>query len=343
VSALRTPGSAESTAGMLGGGVNLQDEDKLIAQSAQHQAGLNAQMQADAQARIGAAGGMMAIPGMETAASLGTLGNEYNAANKERAQARTDLGTRKKSLLAETMKDLRDFEVAKRTYGDQQANMKFQQYLSEKELGLKEKDMNFQQWLSGEQLDIQQADSATNRRVAVAGVTGRDPRTGRPTLAADQFTSQRDIDWANVAINRRTVENQMASIAADANDKKDKAKADAAKARGAAWGKGLEVLSGYLKPQEGEGPATRGDKFPYGAGVPDDPNTPENEAKGPYKRTFDAALRKLTQAGMSRSDALRMLQQSDYSDWRERATQMYSRLKRRGGAGGYAKGGGRPD
>lgn len=342
-SALRTPNQADQLAAGLGG-VDMRDEDALIAQAAAHQAGLTNQQQMDAQARAGAAGQMMAIPGMETAASLGTLGKEFSAASKERSQARADLGTRKKSLVAETMKDLRDFEVAKRTYGDQRANMLFQQYLSERELGLKEKDMNFQQWLSGQQLEIQQQDSATNRRVAVAGVTGKDPKTGKPTLDYRKWLSDRNIDWANVGVARAQVEATMAGLAQQVADAKDKEQKEAAQARGNAWAKGLEVLGGYLAPREGEGPATRGDRYPYGPGTPDDPNTPnKDETTGPYKRTFDGAMRKLTQAGMSRSDALRMLMQSDYSDWRTRARQMYNRLKRRGGAEGYTKGPGKPD
>lgn len=335
VSALRQPSAGDALQQQLGGGAPPADESQLIAQSAQNQAGLNAQMQGDANANIAAAGAMKAVPGIETAQSLGTLSGEFNADAAKRAQVHTDLGNRKQGLLSQTMKDLRDFEVAKRTYGDQHANMLFQQYLSQKELDLKVKDMDFQQWLSSQQLDIQQADSATNRRVAVAGVTGTDPRTGKPTLDTRKFIDQSKIDWANVGINQQQVNATLAQIGADAADNKDKKKAAAAQVRGEAWGKGLQALQGYLTPGKGQAPSSSHTDFPFNPGTPDNPaTTGTNEATTQYKRTYVGAYRTLLQAGMTRSDALRMLSQSTYTDWAEKASTDLRQLKRRVKSGG---------
>jgi hypothetical protein len=176
-------------------------------------------------------------------------------------------------------------------------NQQFQRYLAEQELGLKKKDQTFQQWLAGEQLDLE----------------------GR------KFKAQTEIDWANVAVNQRQVEAQLANISRDEAKAKTGEEKERAKLRGEQWNRGLELLAGFLKPGDNE--AAIGDEDPQ-----DDPNTDVDESqKAKYRRTYSDAFRLLTgQARMSRSDALRLLATSDFASWRQRARKELNNLKRRG-------------
>lgn len=185
-------------------------------------------------------------------------------------------------------------------------NQKFQQYLARQELGLKKKNQTFQQWLAEEQLGIQGR--------------GQD-------LAESQHRHQRDIDWANVAVNQRQVEAQLAAIDKEAKTGSDNDKKERAKLRGEQWTRGLEMLAGYLKPAEGEAPI--GDE---NTKRKDNPLTDADESQlKTYRRRYDDALRLLTgQARMSKSDALRLLAASDFASWRQRARKELNALKRRG-------------
>lgn len=177
-------------------------------------------------------------------------------------------------------------------------NQQFQQYLAEQELGLKKKDQTFQQWLAGQNLGLE------NRKLK----------------------SQTAIDWANVAVNQSQVEAQLANISDDAAKAKTGEEKERAKLRGEQWNKGLQVLSGYLKPGDTE--AGIGDENPQ-----DDPNTLDKDESqlSKYRRKYDDAFRLLTgQARMSKSDALRLLASSDFASWRSRARKELNSLKRRG-------------
>lgn len=188
-------------------------------------------------------------------------------------------------------------------------NQKFQQYLARQELGLKKENQTFQQWLANEQL----------------GLSGR-----QQTLAESTAVHQRNIDWANVGVNQRQVEAQLAAIDKEAKDGKDSDKRDRAKLRGEQWVKGLDMLANYLKPAEGEAPI--GDES---QDRKDNPLTDADESQlKTYRRRYDDALRLLTgQARMSRSDALRLLAASDFASWRQRAKRELTSLKRRGSKG----------
>lgn len=151
-----------------------------------------------------------------------------------------------------------------------------------------------------------------------------------------QFLHQRDIDWANVSINRRQVEAQIAAAEKDYRNAKTKEDKERAKVRGEGIAKATEWLSGFLKPGEGQAQPSNS-RFPYGAGapeVPEDPNTGRKYqgATTTYQRLFDDALRGMTRY-TSRSDALRILATSEYTDWRARAKQLLQRMKRRGRSG----------
>jgi hypothetical protein len=283
-------------------------------------------------ALLGLAGANRALPSVGLAQGNEVERQRFNAVNQDFNQKRTDLNAQIPGLVQASLKDQRDFELSKAQFGEQKANDLFQQYLADKELNLKSKDQTFQQWLARAQLK-----ETTRSNKATEGLT------------AAQQKSQAAIDWANVGINRTQAEGTLAQIRQDAAKEKDAKKKEALKARGEAVAKGLEWLSGYMAPAKGQSTSTHSN-YPYGAAGegaikdnPDDPSTLKDNTSE-YKRTFDEALRGLTNY-MSRSDALRILKKSEYSDWRDRANQYYARMKRRPGMGaaGYSKGGGRPD
>lgn len=327
----------------------------LAGVASQFQGAQNSLAQAG-QGDIAAAGAREAIPGQELAINLRNITGEHTANLGDLTQKRNDIQKQRPNLLRQAVRDLQDFELAKRQFGDAHANQMFQQFLAERQLGDQEADTTFQRWLAKSQLlgttpggQTTLAGRAQNTadRVAVAGVTGTDPRTGKPTLAARDFLSQwrerlaqRNISWANVGINQQQVNAQLAAVAQQAADASDKKKSDQAAKRGAGIAAGIEALSGYM----GTAPSNVRPDYPAAAAipatsaVPDNPATAVNEAKPAtkgseaYKRTFDGAMRVL-ELHMSRSDALRILQKSNYSDWRARANYLTQRSKRRGRSG----------
>lgn len=281
----------------------------------------------NAQMSLGSgAGALLGFMGAErTLPSVG-LG-QYQEQERQRWRAQQqDLLGQKSDLLgqvpglqASALKDLRDFELAKAQFGETRANNMFQQYLAEQELGLKRSDQTFQQWLARQQL------SETKRS-----------NRAQEGLSMQQFLHQKDIDWANVGINQRQVEAQIAAAERDYRNAKNKDAKERAKVRGEGIAKATEWLSGFMKPSEGQaGPSNS--KYPFGAGKPEvaeDPNTGRKyqPATSTYQRLFDDALRGMTRY-TSRSDALRILATSEYSDWRAKAKYLLQRMKRRGRSG----------
>lgn len=292
---------------------------------------------AGAGALLGMMGAQKGLPSIGLQQNQGVEAGRYNAITQDLGRKKTDIMGTVPQLVQQNLKDQQAFELAKRQFGQSKANDLFQQYLAEQELGLKKKDQTFQQWLATSQLDETKRSNQANE-----GIT------------STQNANQNAIDWANVGINRTQAEGTLAQIKADAAKEKDGKKKEALKARGDAISKGLEWLSGYMVPSKGQSTSHHGN-YPYGgavAGSVDDPATALDESdpkQNPnyqeksteYKRTYADALRGLTQY-MSRSDALRILKKSEYSDWRDKANVDYSRLKRRGVAG-YSKGHGKPD
>lgn len=285
-------------------------------------------------ALLGLMGAQRSLPSVGLKQNQDVENQRYNAQTLDFAKQRGDLTATVPGLVKSSLNDQKQFELAKAQFGQSKANDLFQRYLAEQELGLKKKDQSFQQWLASQQL----------------GETKRSNKANEG-LQRQQFLHQRNIDWANVGINRTQAEGTLAQIAADAAKEKNATKKEGLQKRGEAIATGLEWLSGYMATKKGESTSTNGD-YPYGAAVAapvDDPATPADESKNgeattEYKRTFDDALRGLTNY-MSRSDALRILLKSEYGDWRQRAQQYYSRMKRRPGSGasGYLKGSGKPD
>lgn len=292
---------------------------------------------AGAGALMGMMGAQKGLPAIGLQQNQGAEQGRYNAITQDLGRKKSDLMTTVPGLVQQNLKDQQAFELAKRQFGQSKANDLFQQYLAEQELGLKKKDQTFQQWLATSQLDETKRSNQANE-----GIT------------STQNTNQNAIDWANVGINRMAAEGTLAQIRKDERTAKDAKKKERLKARGDAISKGLEWLSGYMVPAKGQSTSHHGN-YPYGAAVAgsvDDPATAidESDAKQnpnytekstEYKRTYADALRGLTQY-MSRSDALRILKKSEYSDWRDKADVDYSRMKRRG-VKGYSKGHGKPD
>lgn len=319
---------------------NAPQTSQLLTGAAANEAGILGNATSDATAQIAAAGERRAIPGQQLALSLRDIGGEHTANLNEIQTGRDALKKNRPALLRQALQDLQSFEIAKRQYGDQHANQLFQQFLAEKQLGDSEQNQTFQQWLATQQLNISQQQADDQSRVTGATITGTDPKTGRPTFDYRKWLDQSNIDWANVGINQQQATAQIAAIAAQANDADDKKKSDAAAKRGEGIAKGIEWLSGFM----GEAPPGTNSKYPFAPAVPsagaisDDPSTPQNEGKPAvkgsptYRKLFDDALRGMTQY-MSRSDALRILTKSNYSDWRAKANYLLQRAKRRGRSG----------
>lgn len=231
----------------------------------------------------------------------------HNARQLELLASNKDIEGERAGLQAKNMQDLRDFELSKAQLGETKANNLFQQYLAEQELGLKKKDQTFQQFLATEELGL---------------------KKDSQDLARQQFLHSSQIDWAGVANNQKEIEGMFAQIAADAANAKDAKKQEQAKLRGEGMAKALEYLSSYLAPQKGEAQGTRRN-HPFGAGNvgPDEQEGTPDDIRN-YQRLFADALQGMQQY-TSKSDALRILMKSPYSDWRKKATAEYNKLKRR--------------
>lgn len=264
-------------------------------------------------AALGAMGESRGLAGIGLQQNQEQERQRYNAIVKDISGKRTDTTNQLSGLIATSLKDQRDFQLAKSQLGEQKANRLFQQYLSEQELGLKKKDQSFQQWLATQQI----------------GETKRSNRA-QEGLAREQFLSQRAIDWANVGINKTQAEAQLAQIAADAENAKNGDAKEKAKMRGEGMSKAIEWLSGYMVPGKDEATHSTSGAYPYNPGGDiTDPNTGDVKSLAPYKRTFDDAVRGMM-LFTSKSDALRILSHSEYTDWRSKARAMLTRLKRRG-------------
>lgn len=278
---------------------------------------------AGAGALLGMMGANRSLPAVGLQQNQDVERQRWNAENQGFLTQKRDVAASMPGLVQSSLKDSRDFELAKAQFGEQKANNLFQQYLATQELGLKKKDQTFQQWLAGQQL----------------GETVRSNKS-QEGLKRAEFLHARNIDWANVGINRAQVENTMAQIASDAANTQDKKKADQSKLRGEGMAKAMEWLSGYMAPGKGEAAPNTG-AYPYSKGAPEQAagtvGTPSEGRKyapatGDYQRLFDDALRGMLQY-TTRSDALRVLMHSNYPDWRNKAQTMYTRLKRRGKSG----------
>ena len=134
---------------------------------------------------------------------------------------------------------------------------------------------------------------------------------------------------ANVS-RENEVEAMFAQIEADMANAKTAAEAEKAKLRGEGLAKGLEWLSGYLTPGKGQA-SSQSSKYPYGkgnAGADETVGTADDVAD--FQKLYaDAYNGLLNYTG--KSDALRILMRSPYSDWRKKAKAEYNKLKRRPG------------
>ena len=240
----------------------------------------------------------------------------FNAQQQELTAGRNALQGERAGIQAKNMQDLRDFELSKAQFGETKASNLFQQYLAQKELDLKTKDQTFQQWLAGEELGIKQGDQDIARDTL--------------GLEREKFLQSSKIDWANVSIEQDKTKAMFAQIEADMANAKTAAEAEKAKLRGEGLAKGLEWLSGYLTPGKGQA-SSQSSKYPYGkgnAGADETVGTADDVAD--FQKLYaDAYNGLLNYTG--KSDALRILMRSPYSDWRKKAKAEYNKLKRRPG------------
>lgn len=252
-----------------------------------------------------------------TLAGIGRIdaGNQedrrYNAQVTELRNQRQDALGQLPNLVSTARSDIQGQETQKAQLGEAQKNRLFQQYLSEQELGLKKRNQSFQEWLGQQNLGLSKEQLGLDR---------------------SKLREQTAIDWANIGINRTQAEAQLEKIKADARDAKHGDRKERAQLRAKAWTTGLDLLSSYMSPQDGEGPIGEEDQ----AKLVDKDGNPLKV----YRRSYDDALRTLTgKARMSRADALKILQSSDFPSWRARARKEASgiqTLKRGDAAGAYA-------
>jgi len=320
-------------------------------------------------ATLGAESGMSAIPGQNLDINLRNLTGEQNQTNKELSDRRATLTQQRHGLLRQAVRDLQDFEVAKRTYGDQHANMLFQQYLAQKEFDEKVKQESFAEWLQTAQLTGvtppggpipagQQTLGGAAQDVATAGVTGT--FHGQETLEAKTARLTRKIDWYNAHTSRTQANAAILQALKDAESTTDDKKKKELEAKAARLAKGITALNSFLAPTAGEGaPPASTSRYPVGTSTsttddkgnqvthsatqeeadaynkahPDNPNMiagdPVPTQGKPYVRRFNDALAYLKSQGLSHSDALRILSMSTYTDWHTKARGMLSRMKRR--------------
>lgn len=340
---------------------------QLLTNEQGQQASLNAQTQQQGQAQLGAAAALASTPGQDLSQQMQLLGGEHAATARDLQNKAFEVNAQRPGLVRQNSQDLQQFELAKRQFGDQHANMLFQQFLAEKELNLNAKNQTFQQWLSRQQLglskrqlNLQAQNQKTQRQIAIGELTGS--FRGKPTLGKQQLNlskrqqrlaerqflsdwreriARRDIDWAQIGINKEQVDAQLAAAAQDVATAKTKKQQDRAKLRGDGMVRAMDAFSGFMAPKPNEQQQSNSTRFPFSRGTPavaDNPNTSRNEAAPavrPYQRLFEDALRTMT-AYTSTSDALRILAKSNYSDWRNEANRRLRRMKRRkaGGARG---------
>jgi hypothetical protein len=229
---------------------------------------------------VAAEAGMGAIPGQGLAINLMNLTGERNETNKQIQTKRDTLQKDRKGLFRQAVRDLQDFELAKRTFGSQEANQKFQQYMAEKEFDEKVKQESFAEWLQTSQLTgttapggpipaggstIPGRAQSTADRVAGAQITGRDPRTGRETVDARNARLTRNIDWFNAHTNRTQAEAAITAALREAETTKDDAKSKAAEQRATRIASGIAALNSFLAPNAGEGaPPSATSRYPVG-------------------------------------------------------------------------------
>jgi len=302
------------------GGIGPEGSGTLLSDAEQNRQSLEAQTQQQGQAALGQATANAAIPGAEEQQAQQELGTAHQKTLADIRNRTAQVQGQRSGLMAQAVQDLTNLEIAKRQFGDQHANMLFQQYLASKQFNLAAQDQTFQQWLAKNQLGLQTQGQNFQQTITTAGVTGK--FHGKDTLALRQFLHQQKIDWANVGINRKQAQAQIDQINADAAKTKDNTKKEQAKVRGQAIINGLSALDSFMQPKPGENPngSAHGD-FPFAPGQPpvkDGLGNVKTPATRPYRRTYDDALRILMRY-MRRKDAIRQLAMSNYGDWRRHA------------------------
>lgn len=153
----------------------------------------------------------------------------------------------------------------------------------------------FQQWLSKQQLGVQKK---------------------AQELEMAKFLHQKEIDWANVGLQKQQINNQLAQIQADADNTKDANKKARLEAKGKAIANAIGSLDAFMTPQKGE--ARPGDEHPA-----EDPNT--GVAPTIYRRRFNDAYALLrSRPGITRKDALKILMHSTFPSWQKEARMRYN-------------------
>jgi hypothetical protein len=318
--ALRTGmGNMDSLQQQLGGSGPGGQEAALLQNAIARRASVEGGTAQQAAAALGGVGERRSLGGLQYADMADTERRRSNAVMQDIAGRRRDVTGRIGNLQAQAQTQLtsdeRDFEMAKQKLGEEKASRLFQQWLSQEELGVSKKNQSFQEYLATQELGLKKGDQALN--------------AAQLAEQQKQNAHSRKIDWANVALKRDDMERMMAQIDADAKNAKTKADKDRAQLRGQVIAKGIDWLTTFLAPdpkQEGN-PNSR--RFPTGAGIPDNPDTTPNEARSGYRRYYVDAYRGLQSQGLSKSDALRVLSKSTYSDWAAQARRELNQMKRR--------------
>jgi hypothetical protein len=189
----------------------------------------------------------------------------------------------------------REYELAKKQFGESRAGRLFQQYLAEEELGLRKRAQTFQEWLGrqGVQLDRDQFNESVR-----------------------QFNARLDVDWANIGLQQRGIDLEVARLNQDIRNAKRGERREQAKLKAAEYNTALEVLNNYMAPTDRE----------Y---IGDEPPTSGN-AEVPYQpRQFDVAVKKMRQAGVSKRTAYEILKYSENPTWRQLAENNLILIKNR--------------
>lgn len=313
-------GGTENAASLIGGGAKAPGSNEQAALASADQSNKMAEQSVN---QTGASN----IANMGQLSSLGSVGlsenqnkeqQRWNAENQGYQAQLGDVSKQLPALVQTSLKDQRDYEIAKGQLGETKANNAFQQYIAERQQNTADKNETFQEWLSRNQL----AETTRSNKAGEANTATANTNT------ANQIQQQGQIDWFNAHTNRTSAEGQLAQIRKDAATAKTKAEADKATARGTALVNAYQWLSGWLAPVKGQASSTHSN-YPYGPPVTDDPTTAANETQVEYKKTYADALAQL-QNMLPKSDALRVLSNSQYSDWRNKANADMKLLKRRG-------------
>lgn len=292
------------------GGVPNQDKDILAAASRIGEADRTA-LTGQAGAFAGGAGDRMTLAPVFAGEAERSEQGRLAALLKGLTQKRSDAMGQVPGLEKTAATDLYNQAIQRGNLSESHANRLFQQWLAGQQLGQSAQNQSFQQGLATDTLNLDKA----------------------------KFTEQQIVDQQTIGLNRDKLN---AAINPKGGDPKK------AQAKAKQWNNGVTLLATYVSEFRNQKNNTMQVVDPNNPGktltVKTDTNGKPLTYKDPQGNTqyvvgsstpttyphFDDAIRILTgQAGLSRSDALRILQTSNFASWRDRAKADLIRLKRR--------------